>query len=72
MAAYDKNLDYSDLIAAEAAKGVNADRALLAELEAARNAKIAGEGLDYAQTNVYTQEFSSPRTTTPPRTTATT
>ena len=28
MAAYDKNLDYSDLIAAEAAKGVNADRAL--------------------------------------------
>ena len=34
MAAYDKNLDYSDLIAAEAAKGVNADRALLAELEA--------------------------------------
>lgn len=48
MAAYDKNLDYSDLIAAEAAKGVNADRALLAELEAARNAKIAGEGLDYA------------------------
>lgn len=60
MAAYDKNLDYSDLIAAEAAKGVNADRALLAELEAARNAKIAGEGLDYAQTNVYTQEFSSP------------
>ena len=33
---------------------------LLAELEAARNAKIAGEGLDYAQTNVYTQEFSSP------------
>ena len=60
MAAYDKNLDYSDLIAAEAAKGANADRALLAELEAARNAKIAGEGLDYAQTNVYTQEFSSP------------
>ena len=60
MAAYDKNLDYSDLIAAEAAKGVNADRTLLAELEAARNAKIAGEGLDYAQTNVYTQEFSSP------------
>lgn len=60
MAAYDKNLDYSDLIAAEAAKGVNADRALLAELEAARNAKIAGEGLDYAQTNVYTQDFSSP------------
>lgn len=60
MAAYDKNLDYSDLIAAEAAKGINADRALLAELEAARNAKIAGEGLDYAQTNVYTQEFSAP------------
>lgn len=60
MAAYDKNVDYSDLIAAEAAKGVNADRQLLAQLEAARNAKIAGEGLDYAQTNVYTQEFGTP------------
>lgn len=52
MAAYDKNVDYSDLIAAEAAKGVNADRQLLAELEAARNAKISGENLNYAQTNV--------------------
>ena len=60
MAAYDKNVDYSDLIAAEAAKGVNADKQLLAELEAARNAKIAGENLDYAQTNVYTQEFGTP------------
>ncbi len=60
MAAYDKNVDYSDLIAAEAAKGVNADRQLLAELEAARNAKIAGENLNYAQTNVYTQELGSP------------
>ena len=46
MQAYDKDLDYSDLIAREAAKGVNADRALLAQYEAARNAKIAGEGLD--------------------------
>lgn len=60
MAAYDKNVDYSDLIAAEAAKGVNADKQLLAELEAARNAKIAGENLNYAQTNVYTQEFGTP------------
>ena len=60
MAAYDKNVDYSDLIAAEAAKGVNADRQLLAELEAARNAKISGENLNYAQTNVYTQEFGTP------------
>lgn len=60
MAAYDKNVDYSDLIAAEAAKGVNADKQLLAELEAARNAKIAGENLDYTQTNVYTQEFGTP------------
>ena len=60
MAAYDKNVDYSDLIAAEAAKGVNADRQLLAELEAARNAKISGENLNYAQTNVYTQELGSP------------
>ena len=61
MQAYDKDLDYSDLIAREAAKGVNADRALLAQYEAARNAKIAGEGLDYAQTNVYTREVSEPR-----------
>lgn len=60
MAAYDKNVDYSDLIAAETAKGVNADKQLLAELEAARNAKIAGENLDYTQTNVYTQEFGTP------------
>lgn len=61
MAAYDKDIDYSLLIAQEAAKGVNADRALLAQYEAARNAKIAGEGLDYAQTNVYTREVSEPR-----------
>ena len=61
MQAYDKDLDYSDLIAREAAKGVNADRALLAQYEAARNAKIAGEGLDYAQTSVYTREVSEPR-----------
>ena len=61
MTAYDKNIDYSDLIAQEAAKGVYADRTLLAQYEAARNAKIAGEGLDYAQTNVYTQEVSEPR-----------
>lgn len=40
---------------------MNADRALLAQYEAARNAKIAGEGLDYAQTNVYTREVSEPR-----------
>ena len=61
MAAYDKDIDYSLLIAQEAAKGVNADRALLAQYEAARNAKIAGEGLDYAQTNVYTREVTEPR-----------
>lgn len=61
MAAYDKDIDYSLLIAQEAAKGVNADRALLAQYEAARNAKIAGEGLDYAQTNVYTSEVTEPR-----------
>lgn len=61
MTAYDKNIDYSDLIAQEAAKGVNADKALLAQYEAARNAKIAGEGLDYAQTNYYTQEVTEPR-----------
>ena len=61
MTAYDKNVDYSLLIAQEAAKGVNADKNLLAQYEAARNAKIAGEGLDYAQTNVYTREVTEPR-----------
>ena len=50
MAAFDPNVDYSDLIAQEAAKGVNANRPLLAAYETARNAKIAGEGLGYALT----------------------
>ena len=42
MQAYDKDLDYSDLIARAAAKGVNAYRELLSQYEAARMAKIAG------------------------------
>lgn len=59
-ASYDPNVDYSDLIAQEAAKGVNADRQLLAQYEAQRNAKIAGERLPYAQTSVYTSELGRP------------
>lgn len=51
---YDPKVDYSDLIAQEAAKGVNANKALLAQYESQRNAKIAGEGLNYAPTNIYT------------------
>lgn len=50
---YDPNVDYSDLIAQEAAKGVNANKDLLAQYEAQRNAKIQGMGLNYNQTNIY-------------------
>lgn len=57
---YDPNVDYSDLIAQEASKGVNADRKLLAQYEAQRNAKITGERLPYAQTGVYTNELGRP------------
>ena len=57
---YDPNVDYSDLIAQEAAKGVNANRQLLAQYEAQRNAKIAGERLPYTQTSVYTSEMGRP------------
>ena len=60
MATYDPGIDYSDLIAQEAAKGVNADRQLLAQYEAQRNAKIAGERLPYARTAVYTSELGRP------------
>lgn len=51
---YDPNVDYSDLIAQEAAKGVNANRDLLAQYETQRNQKIQDQGLNYAQTNIYT------------------
>ena len=60
MATYDPNVDYSDLIEREAAKGVNANRQLLAQYEAQRNAKITGERLPYAQTSVYTSELGRP------------
>ena len=60
MAAYDRSVDYSALIAREAAKGVNADRRLLAQYEAQRNAKISGERLPYSQTAVYTSELGRP------------
>ena len=73
MAAYDKNVDYSDLIAAEAAKGVNADRQLLAQLEAARNAKICGRGPGLRPDQRLHPGARQPRrTTTQLRTTATT
>ena len=58
---YDPGVDYSALIAQEAAKGVNANRQLLAQYEAQRNAKIAAEGLSYAQTHIYTREAGRPR-----------
>lgn len=60
MATYDPNVDYSDLIAQEAAKGVNANRQLLAQYEAQRNAKITAERLPYNQTAVYTNELGRP------------
>lgn len=60
MAAFDPNVDYSDLIAQEAAKGVNADRRLLAQYEAQRNAKITAGRLPYRQTAVYTNELGRP------------
>lgn len=60
MTTYDPNVDYSDLIAQEAAKGVNANRQLLAQYEAQRNAKITAERLPYAQTSVYTNELGRP------------
>jgi len=46
--AYKKDLDYSALIKQAAGAG---DLAQAAALEAARNQKIAGEGMDYAQTS---------------------
>ena len=58
---YDPKVDYSDLIAQEAAKGVNANRSLLAQYEQQRNAKIAGEGItDYGQTNYYQNGYTPP------------
>lgn len=50
---YDPSVDYSDLIAQEAAKGVNANSALLAQYEQQRNQKIADQGLNYAPTYIY-------------------
>lgn len=50
---YDPSVDYSDLIAQEASKGVNADRNLLSLYEQQRNQKITSEGLPYQQTNLY-------------------
>lgn len=50
---YDPNVDYSDLIAQEAAKGVNANGALLSQYEQQRNQKIQDQGLGYGQTHIY-------------------
>lgn len=66
---YDPQVDYSELIAQEAAKGVNANRNLLAQYEQQRNAKIAGEGLNYAQTNIYTNGSGSVTGSTAPNVT---
>lgn len=54
MPTYSTNVDYSDLIAQEAAKGAGANRDLLAQYESQRNAKIDAEGLPYAKTYDYT------------------
>ena len=60
MPGYDASVDYSALIAQEAAKGINANRQLLAQDESQRNATTAGERLPYAQTAVYTNELAKP------------
>lgn len=51
---YNPNVDYSELIAQEAAKGVNANSSLLAQYESQRNQKIQDQGLGYTQTHIYT------------------
>lgn len=66
---YDPKVDYSDLIAQEAAKGVNANRNLLAQYEQQRNAKIADQNLNYAQTNIYTNGSGSVTGSTAPNVT---
>lgn len=66
---YDPKVDYSDLIAQEAAKGVNANRNLLAQYEQQRNAKIADQNLGYAQTNIYTNGSGSVTGSTAPNVT---
>lgn len=66
---YDPKVDYSDLIAQEAAKGVNANRSLLAQYEQQRNAKIADQNLGYAQTNIYTNGSGSVTGSTAPNVT---
>ena len=50
---YDPSVDYSDLIAQEAAKGVNANANLLAQYEQQRNQKITDQGLSIPTTNIY-------------------
>ena len=52
---YDPSVDYSALIAQEAAKGVNANANLLAQYETQRNQKISDQGLNYGQTHIYTK-----------------
>lgn len=51
---YNPGVDYSALIAQEAAKGVNANSSLLAQYESQRNQKIADQGLSYSPTYIYT------------------
>ena len=66
---YDPKVDYSDLIAQEAAKGVNSNKQLLAQYEQQRNAKIADQNLKYAQTNIYTNGSDSVTGSTAPNVT---
>lgn len=56
MATYNPSVDYSALIAQEAAKGVNANASLLAQYESQRNQKIADQGLSYSPTYIYTSK----------------
>ena len=72
MAAYDKNVDYSDLIAAEAAKGVNADRQLLAELRPRATPRYRARTSITPRPTSTPRSSAAPRTTTPPRTRAAT
>ena len=58
--AYNKDIDYYDLIQQAAAKG---DYQGAAQYEQLRNAKIAGEGMNYSQTNNYAKYLNSGNTT---------
>lgn len=65
--AYDKNTDYQEQINKELAKGNNANQAILAALEAARNEKIKGENITgFTPTYNYTAKTTTPTAGTVP------